>query len=607
MQSLTKASCPAFVKGKLKRVLLLDDGRPEKLPQALASRLCGREGTRTQWPVAWYWLSMGALLHSSHRPGCGSISLNLTSSDGADGQASGSRLSRRHRGEALHMLKPFERMWARVENEKADSDTAFFFGLLNLGELVLKFIVAGVVAAIPDDKNRLKYRHEHSLVRADGVGDWASTLDEILTGPAAQIMLPEARPEQRALTERLGAESWQHRAVSKLHFALQQLDANISPLPEKLDGRRWFRLFAQIRNKTRGHGAQRAGLLSGLCKPIEDSLRFFTENFPLFSREWAYIHRNLSGKYRVSALSELVPHFDYLKKPNTEPLVDGIYVFLGSPAFVDLVQSNADLLDFYLPNGHFTDSQYEMLSYITGDRIQLPSQRFLIPPDLPASQTQGLGELDVQGECFTNLPPELSDYVNRPQLERAVLDLLLDDRHPIVTLGGSGGIGKTSLALCVLHRILSHDRFKAVVWFSSRDIDLFPEGAKPVKPRIMNEEDASDEFTRLLQVGKLDRKSRVEFFARCLTCAEFPPDLLKSNSSPESNRAWPLLFVFDNFETVVRPAEFFKWLDTHVRLPNKLLVTTRVRSFQGDYAVPVEGMDDDECRQLIARTRGPSH
>ena len=99
------------------------------------------------------------------------------------------------------MLKPLERMWARVENEKADSDTAFFFGLLNLGELVLKLCVAGMVAAIQDDKSRIRYGHEHSLVRANGIGDWARTLDEVR--PAAQIILPEARIEQRALTERL--------------------------------------------------------------------------------------------------------------------------------------------------------------------------------------------------------------------------------------------------------------------------------------------------------------------------------------------------------------------------------------------------------------------
>jgi len=45
----------------------------------------------------------------------------------------------------------------------------------------------------------------------------------------------------------------------------------------------------------------------------------------------------------------------------------------------------------------------------------------------------------------------------------------------------------------------------------------------------------------------------------------------------------PLLFVFDNFETVRNPAELYRWLDTYVRLPNKVLITTRFREFKGDY------------------------
>jgi hypothetical protein len=194
-------------------------------------------------------------------------------------------------------------MWARVKNEKADSDTAFFFGLLNLGELVLKFCVAGMVTAIQDDKSRLRYGHEHSLVRVNGIGDWARTLDEVLTGPAVQIILPDARIEQRAWTERLGKDSWQFRAASALNSVHQKLDASTPSLSERLDGRRWFHLFAQVRNKTRGHGAQGAGLLAGLCTPIEDSLHLFTDNLPLFAREWVYLHRNLSGQYRVSPLS----------------------------------------------------------------------------------------------------------------------------------------------------------------------------------------------------------------------------------------------------------------------------------------------------------------
>ena len=61
----------------------------------------------------------------------------------------------------------------------------------------------------------------------------------------------------------------------------------------------------------------------------------------------------------------------------------------------------------------------------------------------------------------------------------------------------------------------------------------------------------------------------------------------------------PTLFVFDNFETVVTPPELFSWLDTYIRLPNKMLITTRMREFAGDYPIEVGGMTDDEANQLI--------
>jgi hypothetical protein len=42
------------------------------------------------------------------------------------------------------------------------------------------------------------------------------------------------------------------------------------------------------------------------------------------------------------------------------------------------------------------------------------------------------------------------------------------------------------------------------------------------------------------------------------------------------------LFVFDNFETVRSPAELYIWIDTYVRPPDKVLITTRFRDFKGD-------------------------
>ena len=64
----------------------------------------------------------------------------------------------------------------------------------------------------------------------------------------------------------------------------------------------------------------------------------------------------------------------------------------------------------------------------------------------------------------------------------------------------------------------------------------------------------------------------------------------------------PVLFVFDNFETASNPGDLFAWMDTHIRLPNKILITTRYREFKADYPVEVSGMSETEAGQLIDAT-----
>jgi hypothetical protein len=50
------------------------------------------------------------------------------------------------------------------------------------------------------------------------------------------------------------------------------------------------------------------------------------------------------------------------------------------------------------------------------------------------------------------------------------------------------------------------------------------------------------------------------------------------------------------------PTELFTWLDTYVRLPNKVLITTRFREFKSDYPVEVSGMSEAESEELITKT-----
>src|SRR5689334_16574739 len=97
--------------------------------------------------------------------------------------------------------KTIDQVLTRADAAKSDSDFTYFFSLLLAAEALAKSVVLGMVAAIAEDKDRNRYRLEHALVRADGIGEWGRVLEDALTGPASQYLLVEARPEQAQLTQ----------------------------------------------------------------------------------------------------------------------------------------------------------------------------------------------------------------------------------------------------------------------------------------------------------------------------------------------------------------------------------------------------------------------
>jgi hypothetical protein len=111
-------------------------------------------------------------------------------------------------------------------------------------------------------------------------------------------------------------------------------------------------------------------------------------------------------------------------------------------------------------------------------------------------------------------------------------------------------------------------------------------GPKPVRPHLLTEKDIAKEFSSLIcELIPLNEE-------------ESPLDLL-ARSLRLSPIGGPIIFVFDNFETVSNPVELFRWLDTYIRPPNKVLITTRFREFHADYQVEVGGMGEDEAKELI--------
>ncbi|MGH8645603.1 MAG: NB-ARC domain-containing protein [Gammaproteobacteria bacterium] len=483
-----------------------------------------------------------------------------------------------------------EQVLQRADRAKSDSDFTYFFSLLLAAEALAKTIVLGIVAAIADDKDRNRYRLEHQLVRSDGLGDWGRVIEDALIGPASQSLLAEAREEQSELTRLCKEGEWQYEATAALKAALDHLEIGAEDVPVKTDMKRWFRLFATLRNKTRAHGATQPEKAARAAVLIATSIDLIYQNFRLFRRPWAHLYRNMSGKYRVSAITEDVSDFEFLKRTQDLQLTNGIYLFMGNPRPIRLIQTDPELRDFFFANGGLSIKKFELLSYYSDDKVDGDGSAFLTPPGvLPPSETQGYGELIPQGNCLSNAPEVARDYVSRPDLESALLKLLLDDKRPIVTLLGRGGIGKTSLALKVIQKVYAESRYEGIVWLSARDVDLQLTGPKPVRPLVLSPDDMGKFYVSLVLPS--EKANAKGFDAR----AYFEQQLQKCDLDP-------CLFVFDNFETTQNPIEMFNWIDSFIRLPNKALITTRLREFKGDYPVEVDGMNDQEARQLVVQT-----
>jgi len=484
--------------------------------------------------------------------------------------------------------KIISQILTRAENAKSESDFTYFFDLLLAAEAIAKTIILSMLAAIGDDKDRNRYRIEHSLVRADGLGDWGRALEDILTGTASQYLLADARHEQSELTKACREGDWQYAAVVKLKNSLRQLGIDAEDVPIRTDMKRWFRLLSTLRNKTKGHGATKSSAIAAPAVLLRESLDLIVANLSLFQRSSAYLHRNISGKYRVSVISGGDSCFDELKRQSNFNFPNGIYINWGSPKLISLIESDADLADFYFANGGLSAKKYELLSYATDNKRSGDAAIFSIPPGvLPPSETSGQGELLPRKNCLTNAPESVIDYIPRPELEDELLKLLLDDKRPMVTLRGRGGIGKTSLALRVLDLVCDETRYDTIVWLSARDVDLHLTGPKPVRPNVIGPLDVGRIYTDLV-LSPSDALGMKGTEAQ----GYLEKQLQKSDSGP-------CLFVFDNFETTQNPLEMFTWLDTYIRLPNKVLITTRLRDFKGDYPVDVQGMKYAEALALI--------
>lgn len=487
---------------------------------------------------------------------------------------------------------PLTLMLQRGDNGRDDSDKSYFDELLYLGEFITKFILLEVLAASEDDPDQNRYSVQHKIVRASGIGDWAQALRDSLSGPTSLRFIKSWHQSRKELTVKHspGSGSWQRKSIDLLCETCRLYDSTVNDISTRKEGfLYWPDQFAWLRNKTRGHGAPRPEDVSQLCLPLQKSIEYIWHNVSTFQYSWVFLKTNLSGKYKISTFGGDNSNFRYLTHESNHSLLDGPYVFIGEPRRVPLLYTDPDLRDFFLPNGEFGKKSFEVLSYITNDKHREDGTLYVLPPHgLPSSETSAATGLTRVGNSHTNMPPRRQGYTERSDLESQLASLLNDGRNSVITLQGSGGIGKTSTALAVLHALAEAGSYY-IIWFSARDVDLLLEGPRIVRPDALSIEDLTRNFSNLMKphesLSKIDSE---KYFTDCLSA--------KSNGIP-------FVFVFDNFETIRQQNELYNYIYNAIRLPNKILITTRSReNFKGDYPVKISGMTRDEFGELVHST-----
>lgn len=458
-----------------------------------------------------------------------------------------------------------------------------------LAEAAIKSIGLTAYAALEASAPAEAYKLAHIFVRADGLGDWETAIREATGPPVSAAIAPDFQDfvswaaQSRAKSGNEGYEA----SLNELGRILGLLGVPMTEKPRKPTMRDLIGALVVIRNKTKAHGAVGADFFADATPGYERAIEYLLTDNPAMDFRWLYLAPPDGGQLKAILLKGPAPASVTPLSEWATAGIPGIYIVpnrsTGAFSCGDLIQTGREAQAFWLPNGSAADSgSAEFINYADGAIQRRQVDRYLLPPaPLPRSETHGHDVLDIKSDLYDNLPSEPRTYVERKTLQDD-LEARLGDHHPIITLHGRGGVGKTSLALHVAHELAraEHAPFEAVVWLSARDVDLAISGPQRVQPSVLD----------LASVAR----AYGELFHEPTSIESLAAALQQPHSSGQGR-----LFIFDNFESMRASTAVHEFLDTHTRLPNKVLITSRERSFKADYPIEVKGLEPHEARELI--------
>jgi len=176
------------------------------------------------------------------------------------------------------------------------------------------------------------------------------------------------------------------------------------------------------------------------------------------------------------------------------------------------------------------------------------------------------------------------EFIGREDKINEIKELLLNDKVFVLSIDGIGGVGKSSLALEVVHSLLKDKLFDAIVWVSAKRDILTYDGIKPFESSLHNLEDLFDEILKIFNEHDFIKHGNIE------TKEGKVLELLKENHC---------LLVVDNLETI--DDDRIKNFLIDIRFPkeSKVLITSRKRLGQVERVVYLDKFSLTETDKYI--------
>jgi LuxR family glucitol operon transcriptional activator len=187
-----------------------------------------------------------------------------------------------------------------------------------------------------------------------------------------------------------------------------------------------------------------------------------------------------------------------------------------------------------------------------------------------------------------NLPlPEFDDtgFLGRAK-DRTAVNKLLVSHHPVITIVGEGGIGKTALALRCLYDLVERGKdqpFDAIIWVSLRTSVLTSAGAREIKDAVKTVLGVFQSAANALGVPNSQK----------IPLTDLASELL------EYMRSFRVLLAVDNLETI-DPVDLRPLL---LEMPerSKVLFTSRIGLGEIEVRYPLDPLESPTAKHLARK------